>query len=490
MSKRKLLLADDSITIQKVVNLTFADEGIEVIAVGDGDSALRKFDEFIPDLVMADVNMPGKSGYEVCRLIKNTDETRNIPVILLVGSFEPFDETEAKEAGADDFLTKPFQSIRQLVNKVTDLLNKRGAAEQQQQTEAETQDAPVGSSFAETLEMEKPVEQASAEFEKTQEISDEFGDAGMDDEMIETAAATDYISGAETESPVDYGKTQQLTAEDLRSFEMSGGETSEYQESGAETSERAEPASFDEEARKLEYSETAGEAVSEERPEISETEPQIDYYLPQGEEEIEKEITDAETLAPEVSYEPEEPREADFSQAETAGETEETIETSEEASETEIGLAEETRIRETEEGAEAMPEAEIDLSEVSETETAETESAPEAVPETESPVTAANVPPLNFDEGDLLELPPLVEETGIRPLAEMPKPEPAVEETQAAAEPEPAKTLSPEIIEAIAAKVAEKLSAQVLKNLAAEVVPEVTEQIIREISEESRESKK
>src|SRR5688572_25233562 len=86
---------------------------------------MRKFDEFMPDLVMADVNMPGLNGYEVCRIIKRTEETQNIPVILLVGSFEPFDETEAKEAGADDFLTKPFQSIRQLVNKVTDLLNQR-----------------------------------------------------------------------------------------------------------------------------------------------------------------------------------------------------------------------------------------------------------------------------------------------------------------------------------------------------------------------------
>jgi DNA-binding response OmpR family regulator len=124
MSKRKLLLADDSITIQKVVNLTFADEGIEVIAVGDGDSAMRKFDDFIPDLVMADVNMPGMNGYEMCHIIKNNEETNQIPVILLVGSFEPFDEAEATRVGADDYLTKPFQSIRQLVNKVTDLLNK------------------------------------------------------------------------------------------------------------------------------------------------------------------------------------------------------------------------------------------------------------------------------------------------------------------------------------------------------------------------------
>ena len=122
MSKRKLLLADDSITIQKVVNLTFADEGIEVISVGDGNSAMDKLREDLPDLVMADVNMPGLNGYEVCDNIKQTENSRDIPVILLVGSFEPFDEDEAKRVGANDYLTKPFQSISQLVDKVSGLL--------------------------------------------------------------------------------------------------------------------------------------------------------------------------------------------------------------------------------------------------------------------------------------------------------------------------------------------------------------------------------
>lgn len=121
MSKRKLLLADDSITIQKVVNLTFADEGFEVISVGDGNSAIDKLREDSPDLVLADVNMPGLNGYEICEKIK--ENNRDMPVILLVGSFEPFDEDEAKRVGADDYLTKPFQSISHLVSKVTNLLN-------------------------------------------------------------------------------------------------------------------------------------------------------------------------------------------------------------------------------------------------------------------------------------------------------------------------------------------------------------------------------
>ncbi len=121
--RRKLLLADDSVTIQKVVNLTFADEGIDVISVGDGDSALDMLQEGLPDIVLADVNMPGLTGYEICARIKDRDPASQIPVVLLVGSFEPFDEEEARRVGADAYLTKPFESIGQLIAKVSELLN-------------------------------------------------------------------------------------------------------------------------------------------------------------------------------------------------------------------------------------------------------------------------------------------------------------------------------------------------------------------------------
>ena len=104
----RILLADDSITIQKVVNLTFADEGIEVIAVSNGDLAERRLAEIGPDLVLADIFMPGKNGYELCEAIKESSQFRNVPVVLLVGAFEPFDQAEARRVKADAHLTKPF----------------------------------------------------------------------------------------------------------------------------------------------------------------------------------------------------------------------------------------------------------------------------------------------------------------------------------------------------------------------------------------------
>jgi len=123
LTGRKLLLADDSAAIRKVIELTFSDEGMEVITVSDGRSAFEKMGQLEPDLVLADVYMPEIDGYELCRSIKQDERFRKTPVILLISSFEPFDEAEARRAGADDVVTKPFQSIRQLVSRVGALLS-------------------------------------------------------------------------------------------------------------------------------------------------------------------------------------------------------------------------------------------------------------------------------------------------------------------------------------------------------------------------------
>jgi len=130
LAGRKLLLADDSITIQKVVDLTFVDEGVTVVCVNNGREAIERLEEFSPDIVLADVFMPQINGYEVCEYIKQNEKLRHIPVMLLVGSFEPFDEAEARRVGADETLTKPFQSIRRLIEKVGTLVSGRPTEKQ------------------------------------------------------------------------------------------------------------------------------------------------------------------------------------------------------------------------------------------------------------------------------------------------------------------------------------------------------------------------
>lgn len=152
MNRPKILLADDSVTIRKVVELTFADEGIDVVSVADGDAAMLAFVADQPDIVIADVNMPGIGGYKLCEIIKEDETTHDIPVVLLTGTFEPFDAGEASRVGANYYFTKPFQSIKDLVDKVNDLLENRAFDHDIFEDTADI-DELYSTSFADTLEI-------------------------------------------------------------------------------------------------------------------------------------------------------------------------------------------------------------------------------------------------------------------------------------------------------------------------------------------------
>ena len=123
---KKILLADDSITIQKVIELTFSDEDFEVVTVGNGRLAVDRVAEVRPDVVLCDIIMPEKDGYEVCDYIKKNPSLSHIPVLLLTGAFEPFDQERANRVGCDGFLAKPFEP-QTLISKVKDLLAKAGS---------------------------------------------------------------------------------------------------------------------------------------------------------------------------------------------------------------------------------------------------------------------------------------------------------------------------------------------------------------------------
>ena len=121
----KILLADDSVTVQKIITLTFTDEGVDVVTVDNGDEAISRLQYMRPALVMADVSIPGRNGYEICEFVKLHPEMRDTPVILLVPAFEPYDEERARRIGADYHLTKPFQSIRTLISTVKNLMERK-----------------------------------------------------------------------------------------------------------------------------------------------------------------------------------------------------------------------------------------------------------------------------------------------------------------------------------------------------------------------------
>jgi len=185
---RKILLADDSLTIQKVVELTFMEGDFEVTAVSNGDDALGMLGEISPDIVIADVHMPGADGFQICRATRESHP--GVPVLLLVGTFEPFEEEAAAEAGANAHLKKPFDS-QELLRLVEDLLGS----------------AAAGSSVEEPV-VEQPMEIDDFEpdpavlVEPPAEMVDEVGVAAAGEEQVvdEISAPS---SGGLSEEDVD-----------------------------------------------------------------------------------------------------------------------------------------------------------------------------------------------------------------------------------------------------------------------------------------------
>jgi CheY-like chemotaxis protein len=124
----RILVADDNSNIQKMVGLALKDQGIDVVAVGNGEAAVRKISDIHPDLVLADVFMPVRNGYEVCQYVKSDPTLAHIPVILLVGAFDPLDEQEAQRVGADGVLKKPFVPPDPLISMVKSALARAGVS--------------------------------------------------------------------------------------------------------------------------------------------------------------------------------------------------------------------------------------------------------------------------------------------------------------------------------------------------------------------------
>ncbi|RMG05153.1 MAG: response regulator [Nitrospirae bacterium] len=247
MSK-KLLLADDSVTIQKVVELILADEDFEIRSANNGDEAWSLVKEFMPDVVLADIEMPSTNGYQLCEKIKNDDSTKHIPVILLAGAFEPLDEELAAKVGADDHLVKPFES-QELISKLNAIF-----AEKEITTAPETEvtEEAVEVSPEETAE---PVEVAEAvEVEGEEEAV----------EVLETETPAEELSFESTDSDA-------WNLEEELSFEEPATSETLSTEAPAEETE-----TFEEEKPQMEEEQPSmgiEEEISIEQPPAEEPEP-------------------------------------------------------------------------------------------------------------------------------------------------------------------------------------------------------------------------
>lgn len=201
MSKT-ILLADDSVTIRKVVELTFMDEDYQLVSLGGGEEAVDQLVGVDPDLVIADVHMPGVTGYDVCRAAKETRPER--PVLLLVGTFEPFDPAELEASGADRHLKKPFDS-QELLETVRGLLaGVERTADPADEVRPAVQDGPEDETEAEperetqTVAADQP---SNADLHELKETVEETAAGGH--EPGAEAAAADNGAGELSDETVD-----------------------------------------------------------------------------------------------------------------------------------------------------------------------------------------------------------------------------------------------------------------------------------------------
>ena len=114
---RKILVVDDELYIRNILEFSLSSEGFEVYTVADGEQALQKALDLMPDLIILDVMMPKLDGFEVCRAIKAKDETKHIPVFLLTARDKEADRQRGEEVNCDVYLTKPFSP-----NKLAELV--------------------------------------------------------------------------------------------------------------------------------------------------------------------------------------------------------------------------------------------------------------------------------------------------------------------------------------------------------------------------------
>src|SRR5207253_7602799 len=143
----RILLADDSPHAQRMGERILREEGFEVVSLTDGDTAMLRLNDADPDVILADVFLPGKSGFELCRYVKSHPRHRHVRVVMTAGLLEPFDEQEAARAGCDGILKKPFEASL-LVKTIKPLISEAQLArglfvEQVEQASRPVSDEPL-----------------------------------------------------------------------------------------------------------------------------------------------------------------------------------------------------------------------------------------------------------------------------------------------------------------------------------------------------------
>ncbi len=123
MARGKVLVVDDEEYIQHILSFSFGAEGYDVVTASDGEEGIDKARNQKPDVIVMDIMMPKMDGYEACKRLKSDPQTRNIPVILLTAKGRDTDRKLGSEAGADDYVVKPFSPGR-LIERVEGIMKR------------------------------------------------------------------------------------------------------------------------------------------------------------------------------------------------------------------------------------------------------------------------------------------------------------------------------------------------------------------------------
>ncbi len=162
-TKQKILIVDDEENICELVRLYIEKDGFDSVIAGNGNEAIAKFDSENPDLILLDIMLPGKDGWQVCREIRAKS---NVPIIMLTAKGETFDKVLGLELGADDYVVKPFEP-KELIARIRAVLRRSAAVDENPQNEDElTFDGlKINQSTYEVYIDDKKVEMPPKEFE-------------------------------------------------------------------------------------------------------------------------------------------------------------------------------------------------------------------------------------------------------------------------------------------------------------------------------------
>ncbi|MFQ5675413.1 MAG: response regulator transcription factor [bacterium] len=196
MAKETILIVEDEQDILDLVRHHLEDEGFKTQTAVSGDQALERIEQSQPDLIVLDLMLPGMIGTEVCKVLKQQDETRDIPIVMLTAKSEEIDRVVGFELGADDYITKPF-SPRELVLRVKAILKRLKMAEDHKDL-FQIGGITIDKARHQVLLDGKPIDLTATEFKLLVTLIERKGRVQTRDMLLEAVWGYDYIGFTRT----------------------------------------------------------------------------------------------------------------------------------------------------------------------------------------------------------------------------------------------------------------------------------------------------